>query len=125
MILGKILLALIVFYEMYRILSLKDFIRTIEIMNEIKTVEKGTDEYLKLGFEMIDNKRYIFIIVAEILYLVFIVVLFFTPYLLVSILLIVQSLIIKHIQKNNKNRQVLQADSIISILIILVGLLVI
>jgi len=125
MILGKVLLVLIVFYEMYRIVSLKDFIRTIEIMNEIKTAEKGSKEYLNLGHEMLNNKQYIFIVIAEILYLLFTVILLFTPYFIISILLIIQALIIKRIQKKNEQRKILQADSIISLLIILAGLLLI
>ena len=118
---GKIILTLILFYEVYRIVNMNDFLRTIKILMEVKELEKGSPELLEIGHECLDNKNYIFIAVAEFVYSILTIFLLFTPYFWISAILIIQSFILWFGIKNKVNKNVLYIDSLITIIVIVVG----
>lgn len=118
------LLVLIIAYEIFRAFKLDEFKLVLDTIKNLKGKERHSPEMVQAGHLFLNNKRFITYILFEYGYLVVLGILFFTQYWLIALLITLLSLIIYFINKK-KSDYITYVDSVITISIIVLGLILI
>lgn len=119
--LSLILLSLIVIYEGCRIAYMKDYFNLATLIKQTKGKKEGDKEFDDFKSILSSNKKYIVYIVLEYLYLLVLVILVFTQYWLVSLVLIGLSFIVYKMKQNDNNIYLNYLDSFVTIIVIILA----
>ena len=120
---SAVVLVSIIFYEVFRLFTFESYTKTLNQLKRFKGV-KDDSERKFIASEVVKEGFHFKYIVFEIIYTVVLFILLFTQYWLVALLIILQSLVLSTIVYKGKDRSFDSsiADSIITIVIIIIGL---